>query len=176
MSILTSGAMIFLSFNEPVEVEGNFFISIVIPEDDSLVIFQSALRPLVLKSSLIVMQHDVWKPISRLTDEHNMGASMLMQVLVCDASFPQSVDTTMKESLLFKAFPNPAYNYLVVEFKKRVPSYEFSMYDMTGRMVLEDCFENRMYGEINVSGLIPGIYLVRVSDGKLTEVKRIVIY
>lgn len=176
MKELTSGAMNFLKFSSPVKVEGNFFISIVIPDIDSLTIFQSAFRPLVLKNSIIVKHHDVWKPLSSLTGEQNLGASMLIQVLVCDASFPQSIDTTMTNSLIFKAFPNPASDYLVVEFKKRVPMYELQLFNLTGVMVLIDCFENRMYGEINVSGLQPGIYLLQISDGNLTETKRIVIY
>lgn len=176
MKSLTSNAMNFLSFSEPVEVLGNFFISIVIPENDSLTIFQSAFRPLILKSSMLVMHQDVWKPISKLTGDSNTGASLLMQVVVCDASFPQSIDTTMEESSLFKVYPNPATDYFVMEFKKRVPSYEYSLYDMTGKIILTDCFENRLYGEVNVSGLKPGIYLVRVSDGELTEIKRIAIH
>jgi hypothetical protein len=49
------------------------------------------------------------------------------------------------------------------------------MYDMTGKMILNDCFENRMYGEVNVSGISPGIYLIRVTDGTSSEVRRIVI-
>jgi lysyl endopeptidase len=175
MGNLTAGAMNFLNFSVPVEVEGNFFISIVIPEIDSLAIFQSAFRPLVLKNSMIVKQQDVWKPISRLNGELNGGASLLMQVLICDASFPQTIDTTKKDDALFKAYPNPASSYIIVEFKKRVPSYQYSILDMTGKMVLSDCFENRMYGEIDVSGMQPGIYLVRISDGNNTETKRIVI-
>jgi lysyl endopeptidase len=175
MSKLTTNAMNFLSFSESVEVEGNFFISIVIPEIDSLTIFQSAFRPVVLNNSLIIKQNDVWKPINRLTGDENSGASLLLEVMVCDASFPQSFDTTKSDDLIFNYFPNPASNYLVLEFKKRVPSYQFSMLDMTGRLVLSDVFENRMYSEINTSELQPGIYLIRVSDGELSETKRVVI-
>jgi hypothetical protein len=98
-----------------------------------------------------------------------------MQVLICDASYPQPADTTSKENPLFKVYPNPASDYLVVEFENRVPSFEYSMFDMTGRLILSDCFENRMFGEIDVSGLLPGIYLIRVSDGTITEKKRIAI-
>jgi lysyl endopeptidase len=175
MSNLTSGAMNFLNFPETVEVEGNFFISIVIPETDSLAIYQSAFRPVILNNSLIVKQNDVWRPITRLTGDQNSGASLLFEVMVCDASFPQSVDTTKSDDLIFNYYPNPASDYVVLEFKNRVPSYQFSMFDMTGRLVLSDIFENRMYSEINTSGLQPGIYLIRVSDGVLSETKRIVI-
>jgi lysyl endopeptidase len=172
---LTSEAMNFLNFSEPLEVEGNFFISIVIPEVDSLSIYQSEFRTFGLQGSMIVKHNGVWKQISSLNKEPNGGASLLVQVMVCDASFPQTVDTTLKENTVFKAFPNPASDYLIVEFKRRVPSYEYSIFDMAGKMLISDCFQNRMYGEIDVSGLLPGIYLIRVNDGEFSETKRIVI-
>jgi hypothetical protein len=172
---LTESAMNYFAFSEPIEVKGNFFISVVIPGNDSLQLFQSAMRPLVAPNTLFVLQDGVWKKAGEVTNKSALGASLLMQVMICDASSPQPTDTTQLNEFFFKAYPNPATEYLVIEFKKRASLYEMWMYDMTGKMILNDCFENRMYGEVNVSGISPGIYLVRVTDGTSSEVRRIVI-
>lgn len=172
---LTQGAMNYLEFSESVAIEGNFYISVVIPTEDSLVLFQSAMRPLIAANTMLVMQNGSWEPIDQYTGDENLGASLLIQLMICDASYPQSTDTTQQSDFFFKAYPNPADEYLVVEFKERAANYEFWMYDMAGKMMLNECFENRMYGEINVAGINPGIYLIRVSDGTTADVRRIVI-
>ncbi|HNW51439.1 MAG TPA: T9SS type A sorting domain-containing protein [Prolixibacteraceae bacterium] len=175
MKNLMSEAMNYLEFSTPVEVEGNFFISIVIPETDSLFIYQSDFRPLVLENSLLVMQQDVWKPINRITGDQSTGASLLMQVLICSASYLQGTDTTLSNDSFFKLYPNPASDYLIVEFKERVPSYQCSVFDMTGRKLLDESFENRIYSEIDVSSLHPGIYLLHVNAGEKSDTKRMII-
>jgi hypothetical protein len=175
MKNLIVDAMNYLSFPEKVEVEGDFFVSVVIPDSDSLIVFQSGFRPLVAQNSLLALQKGIWKPMTEIADKPGLSASLLTQVMVCDASIPGSNDTIKNNDFLFRAFPNPASQFLVVEFKSRDAAYECWIYDMTGRLMLNECFENRLYGELKLSALSPGLYLIRVSNGVEAETKRIAI-
>lgn len=176
MKQLTENAMNYFSFSEPVNVNGNFFISIVIPSgEDSLAIFQSHFRPAIIKNSMLVKQDDIWKKVTDLADVKNSGASLLIQVMLCNSSFTEDVDTIFKADQLFRLFPNPAKNYVVVEFKERAPLYNIIVSDMSGKSVLSDCIENRMYTELSVSSFPPGIYLIKVSNGSKAEIKKFVV-
>jgi len=171
----TEEAMNYLDFSESIKVEGNFFISIVIPEGDTISFFQSALRPLVAENTMLVLQNGTWKSISQYNGKDDLGASLLMQVVICDASTQPSTDTTQYATSFFRIYPNPASDYFVVEFKERAPSYELRLFDMMGKMLMNKSFENRMYGEIDLSGIQHGIYLIQVSNGTDVASKRIII-
>ena len=177
MKNLTAGAMNFLAFPETVTVEGTFFISVVIPDSDTLEIYQSGLRPLIVNNSILYKKDGLWKTYNEITGTQNTSASMLMEILVCNSTASSKIDTIPHDPdlLIFKAFPNPASSYLLVEFFEQAPSFDFSMYDMAGRLIMNDCFKGRLYSEIDVSGLQPGIYLLRVSDGSASDTKRIII-
>jgi lysyl endopeptidase len=174
-SQLTKGAMNFLSFNQSVSVEGNFFISIVVPTEDSLAIYQSDFRPLVEENSMQIKQDGYWKMASDMVSEQTSGASLLVQALVCSATFAQDVDTVFDSDQLFRLYPNPTNEYVVVEFKDRSSSLKISMSDMTGKVVYSSSFENKMYTEIDVSGISPGIYILKASKGNCIDTQKVVI-
>lgn len=176
MKELTVNAMNYFSFSEPVDVIGNFFVSIVIPSgNDSLAIFQSHFRPAIIKNSMLVKKDDVWKKVTDIAKVQNSGASLLIQVMLCNSSFTNHADTIFKADQLFRLFPNPAKKYVVVEFKERAPIYNLIVSDMSGKSVFTDCIENRMYTELSVSSFPPGIYLIKVNDGSKTEIKKMVV-
>jgi hypothetical protein len=162
MRSLTAEAINYLEFPQPVDVKGKFFISIDIPSTDSLVLYQAKMRPFVGKNSLYVLQQDEWKKASDLLPASNQGTSLLMQVVLC-GTVESPPDPATEGNDLFIAYPNPASEFLIVEFENRAPSHEVWLYDRLGRLILNDCFENRMYTELVVSDLSPGIYLLRVS-------------
>ncbi len=173
---LTANAMNYINFSEPVFVEGNFFITVVLPSgNDSVSIFQSVFRPLILKNTMIIKQDDVWKKTSSIAGETNRGTSLLMQVMLCDYSFTHKIDTIFDEDQLFRLFPNPANDYLIFEFKKRTSEFEFWIYDMAGKEMIYDCDQNRMYNEVDLSSFSSGIYILKVSDGEKTEVRRFIV-
>jgi hypothetical protein len=174
MRSLTAEAINYLEFPQPVDVKGKFFISIDIPSTDSLVLYQAKMRPFVGKNSLYVLQQDEWKKASDLLPASNQGTSLLMQVVLC-GTVESPPDPATEGNDLFIAYPNPASEFLIVEFENRAPSHEVWLYDRLGRLILNDCFENRMYTELVVSDLSPGIYLLRVSNGSVSKTRSIAI-
>jgi len=174
-SQLTKNAMNYLNFNQSVSVEGNFYISIVAPTDDSLAVFQSDFRSFAAQNSMLVKQDGYWKMANLVASEQTKSMSMLLQTLVCSASFAQGVDTVSDHEKLFKLYPNPASDYVVVEFKDRSEPYKISMLDMTGRVVFCQSFENKMYTEIDISGILPGIYILRAIKGNNTDTRKVIV-
>jgi hypothetical protein len=174
-SLLTCEAMNYFPFEEPVTVEGNFFVSVVIPVSDSIVFYQSAPRPLVADNSMLIKHEGVWKQASDFYNNGQLGASLLMQVVLCGAEYAQNNDTITKFDHLFKAYPNPAKKYVVVEFKQRAAEYKVKVFDMAGRILYDECVENRMYAEINTSDFTPGIYVVKVIGEDLSDTQRVVV-
>ena len=174
-SQLTKNAMNYLNFNQTISVEGNFYISIVVPTEDSLAVFQSDLRSFAAKNSMLVKQNGYWKMANLIASEQTKSMSMLLQTLICSASFVQGVDTVFDRDKLFRLYPNPANDYVVVEFKDRSEPFKISVSDMTGKIVYSRSFENRMYAEIDISGISPGIYILKVTKGAITDTRKVVI-
>lgn len=70
-----------------------------------------------------------------------------------------------------KIYPNPAKDYLQVEFPKEVKNFRLEISDMNGRLILSRENESK----INLAGLSDGAYMVTLkSDGK-TAVRKVII-
>ena len=83
------------------------------------------------------------------------------------------------EPLLFDVYPNPATNSLTVQYHLTDNSkVAVTIYDVTGRKVTESHWEQPKglhQNSINTRALKNGIYLLRISSGNQTAVKRFVI-
>jgi hypothetical protein len=124
---------------------------------------------------MLIKHEGVWKQASDFYNNGQLGASLLMQVVLCGAEYAQNNDTITKFDHLFKAYPNPAKKYVVVEFKQRAAEYKVKVFDMAGRILYDECVENRMYAEINTSDFTPGIYVVKVIGEDLSDTQRVVV-
>lgn len=68
-------------------------------------------------------------------------------------------------------YPNPATDYLSVEVPEEVKSFRLAISDMSGRNVLNRENEKK----IDISGLADGAYLVKISSGNATAVRKVII-
>ncbi|WP_294246096.1 M28 family peptidase [uncultured Chryseobacterium sp.] len=89
------------------------------------------------------------------------------------ASTIQLATEEVKQSHLesIKIYPNPAKDHLFIEVPKEIRNFRVAISDMSGRNVLSQ--ENEK--EIKVSGLAEGAYLVKVSTGQKTAVRKVII-
>jgi len=174
--MLTPSAMNYFAFPEPLVVSGTFFISVVVPGMDSLALFQSDRRHIAGTNTFLVLHNGAWKEAHELAGSGSQGLSLLMQVVVCGASPVQPNDTTWQDESLFRLYPNPARNYIVLEFTNRLSMHNVKLFDLAGKLLQNEQYANRMYAEMDVSSFSPGIYLVCVEeeDGK-TEIRKVVI-
>lgn len=69
----------------------------------------------------------------------------------------------------FGFYPNPATNYLRVDQSVFADQeLHYVVYELSGKKLLEGKLEKGQQEVINVSSLVPGIYIVNVSDGTRT--------
>lgn len=86
-------------------------------------------------------------------------------------SFIRDPNSENHEVSIVSIFPNPAMDYLVIEYeaKSTVDEIQFSFVDLTGRSIViipEDKFEleNMKKVKISVSHLTPGFYTISLND------------
>jgi len=75
---------------------------------------------------------------------------------------PTGIDEQTAESMA--AWPNPTSNTLYLNVMNGTT---VSVFDMTGRMVMQQRYE----GQLDVSNLVPGLYAIKVGDRKVRFVK-----
>ena len=91
-----------------------------------------------------------------------------------------SILTLLKEEFEFANLnlsPNPNKGNFTVELDSDSDNVKISVFDMSGRQIFENSFENNGYfnQEINLDNAQSGVYLVSISDGTRKTVKRIII-
>jgi hypothetical protein len=73
-------------------------------------------------------------------------------------------------SRLARIYPNPAADMITVEYRGSGEA-TIMVYDMLGKMVMSRIHDADV-STLNISGLEQGIYLIRVSDGDISEIQR----
>lgn len=71
----------------------------------------------------------------------------------------------------FSVYPNPAHSLLHVVFTQGLQESVLSLYDITGRQLLEENIDNQSQVDLNVSTLSPGIYFIKAGSNVARFVK-----
>jgi len=82
-----------------------------------------------------------------------------------------------EQQFSFNLYPNPAKSKLNIDFKNNNPaSLGVSIYDLSGRVVLEQEYANQSKVAINLSNLSVGTYIVNIKDNETNSnaVRRII--
>ncbi|HKK80907.1 MAG TPA: hypothetical protein VJ909_01580, partial [Prolixibacteraceae bacterium] len=136
MSGITEKAMNYFNFGEAVDVEGVFYISVLLTNNNDYVsVYHSGIRNVANSNTMFVNDNGLWLPMTEYNGNTG-GASLLMQATVCGASSVQDSDTINKGEGL-KVYPVPANNYFVVEFEQASYQHIVSIFDMTGKLIFK---------------------------------------
>ncbi len=95
---------------------------------------------------------------------------MVVTVSAQDSVDVPSVSDTQIED--FKLYPNPAFNNVVYITTKDNGIKEISIYDVFGKVVLTDRIRNNA---MDISRLIPGVYVIQVIENKRTMTRKLVV-
>jgi PKD repeat protein len=79
---------------------------------------------------------------------------------------------------LFTFYPNPARDYIVINYLQENHSnnsLQLELINITGQIVLKNSTAINNKTEISISGLAKGLYFLKISDGDITEVKKIIL-
>lgn len=75
-----------------------------------------------------------------------------------------------------KLWPNPAEDYVEIDFPKKVGSlYEFSMMDTSGKVLFRCSFRDQQYFPLQALQLVPGEYLIQIQNHEISESRRIIL-
>ncbi|MEO0527452.1 MAG: T9SS type A sorting domain-containing protein [Bacteroidota bacterium] len=77
-----------------------------------------------------------------------------------------------EENIGFKLYPNPVFDGVVYVTTKRNDSKDIIIYDVFGEVVLRDrIFTN----SLNISKLVPGVYMLQVTENEKTVSRKLVV-
>ncbi|PHQ61965.1 MAG: hypothetical protein COC08_02705 [Maribacter sp.] len=72
----------------------------------------------------------------------------------------------------FKLYPNPAYDDIVYVTTKYNNRKEIVVYDVFGEVVLTDRISTNV---LNISRLVPGVYVLQVTEDKKSITRKLVV-
>lgn len=86
------------------------------------------------------------------------------------------VEELIENQVSVKVYPNPASEFVKIEFEQPVDSeIRMSIVDYRGKVVLTDIVgPGTYYFEVNLQNLSSGIYFLRLQKGKFVNVYRVV--
>ena len=74
-----------------------------------------------------------------------------------------------------KVFPNPASENVTISIKKTSENASIVMFDVMGRMVKQIAFGAKKEIQFSVGNLQPGIYYLKISEGKKQTTKKLIV-
>ena len=72
----------------------------------------------------------------------------------------------------FKLYPNPVYDDVVHLTSKNNAAKLVVVFDVFGEMVLTERISNKI---LNISGLVPGVYVLQVTEAEKTMTRKLVV-
>lgn len=82
----------------------------------------------------------------------------------------------VQSKMNFDVYPNPAEDELTISWSNEAPNnnLSISIFDLMGRELKNTDESSSAMNKINIGQLPPGIYLLKVSDGKISGTKRFI--
>jgi len=77
--------------------------------------------------------------------------------------------TTISSDDIIKVYPNPVSNTIFIEPGKSPIEQEFSLYDLTGKLLIAKKTNGNSINQIDVSSIDVGVYFLKISDTGNTE-------
>ena len=77
-------------------------------------------------------------------------------------------------TLALQVYPNPATNGITLELADPLGAVSVGLFDLTGRLVVDQSFRHRERLSISLAGVPPGVYLLKVSADEETSMVKVV--
>lgn len=94
-----------------------------------------------------------------------------------DTTFAPPISVAEIETLKFEIYPNPANDILNLDFGSLTTSgiAQTEVYDLAGKKILSQQILPSGVVRLNISGIADGLYLIRISSGDNTTIKKFVV-
>jgi len=97
---------------------------------------------------------------------------MLFSMAVSAQAFAKVPEDGTIQSNTFKLYPNPAYQEVVHITTKHNGIKDVVIYDVFGTIVLQDRITNTL---LNISKLAPGVYVLQITENRVTMTRKLVV-
>jgi len=91
---------------------------------------------------------------------------------VLDCSLGTSSSSSEK---VFSIYPNPASGYVNVKANSVQNDAVIAIYDLNGRMVVNQSIQNANTTQININGLATGVYVVKINSNGKSQTEKLII-
>ncbi|MGB5554124.1 MAG: T9SS type A sorting domain-containing protein [Flavobacteriaceae bacterium] len=100
-------------------------------------------------------------------------ALFMVFTLVLSSQEPQDFQNQKNDEIAeFKLYPNPVYDGTVYLVSKTNDTKNIVVYDVFGEVVLTERIASKA---LNISSLVPGVYVLQVYEGKRTVTRKLVV-
>ncbi|QLG45693.1 T9SS type A sorting domain-containing protein [Costertonia aggregata] len=89
-----------------------------------------------------------------------------------ELAFVDYPKTEIETGADFKIYPNPAYGDIVHVSTKLNNTKDIVVYDVFGEVVLKDRIAT---STLNISKLVPGVYVLQVTENKKTLTRKLIV-
>ncbi len=178
ISDIKEDAVNYLEFDSLISIQNDFFIGFEIYYSiprDTFAVYQSENTTSVNDNYYIY--NDSWENIEEFSSGLVTGA-LDISVVRCDSLISNINPDIVKSGLHYSIYPNPAQNYVLIDFEKSNHSnLEIRIFNMAGKLMRKDItpISYNLYS-LNLSGFIPGIYFLSVQSESATKVSKIVVF
>lgn len=97
---------------------------------------------------------------------------MVFSMAVSAQEFAKEPEDGTIQSNTFKLYPNPAYQEVVHITTKHNGVKDIVIYDVFGTIVLQDRITNTL---LNISKLAPGVYVLQITENRVTMTRKLVV-
>ena len=111
---------------------------------------------------------DVWNIAGSLQSMYNSSESF-----PCKGSSTAGVSSDQEEEILLIA-PNPASDNLTIQTTLEAP-YSIEVTDATGKLVLQHKEVDKLNYQLNLDGICPGTYFIRIANNQQMPTKKLLI-
>ena len=91
-------------------------------------------------------------------------------VLVCSLN----TNSTLNEKT-FSIYPNPASGYVNVKASSVQNNVTVAIYDLNGRIVVNQLLQNTNNAQININSLATGVYVVKINSNGNSQTEKLII-
>ena len=96
----------------------------------------------------------------------------LITISAFGQDFKSVYSTKLPEKSSFKLYPNPAVNGVVYITTTNNSNIEITIYDVFGKIVLTNRITSN---ELNISKLVSGVYMLKVTEKNKTMTRKLVV-
>lgn len=161
---------------ETIEINGHFLKKQIINYDGHYDWFGDNIET-IGNTQMIIPTHGLLESVQgplRCYEDIDFGLYSTGETISCDEILLGIMET---EDLNFEMYPNPASNELLIEFlsKSAISSYDMSIFDLTGKLLIENALNPDITNTINIKNLPSGLLLIKIEeDGTMVKFQKFI--